>query len=897
MIEDLRLIEDVIAVDAISEEAAREKQGARRGHPSSLHQWWARRPLAAARAAVYATLVRAEDTPLEARSETYLRALCRWGASESAIADARSRVLAAHGGTPPRVLDLFAGGGAIPLEAARLGCEAIAIELNPVAHIVELAMLDYPQRFGSSLADDVRAWGERWVDRTWERVGHLYPRVVDTSRDSQMSLEAGTPDARPTYGHSSAYLWTRTVRCPNPTLEPHDVALVRQTWLVKKRGRSVALKPRVARDTLRTTWEVVEVASADDLGFDPASFSKGGQSTCLVCGAALDSDYVRTEGLARRMGIAPLAAVVPGESGKGRRYIAAGEYPDPARGEYDAVLGSLTVSPPTESLPRIKRMTGGMCTVYGLTQYRDLFTPRQIAMLSAFAQGVSELHGEMLKEGMPADRATGVATHLGLVLDRTVDFSSSLCRWVPQGEFIASSFSRQAFPMVWDFAEANPFGGSSGDVRENIERAALVIEFASTTGRPTRCARASATDIPEPDETIDAVITDPPYYDNISYADLSDFFYVWLKRSIGFLFPEHLDGELTPKQREAVAVKYRHSGNMSAARAFYEEQMAASFKEAHRVLKPGAPLVCVYAHKTTLGWASLVEALRRAGFAITEAWPLDTEMPERSIGQGTASLASSIFLVARRRDHEAIGQFADVERELDAVIAERLERLTEAGVSGSDLVIATIGAGLRPFTRYSAVELPNGEEILAEQFLDQVQARVLNAVLAQVHGLANGVGSIDAATRYYVIARYALGYVDVDFDEANNLARTAGVELGELANGAVPLASIGKGKVRLLDFEMRGQTEGLGFASEQGRSRLIDILHGLLWRAAHDARSLRAYLDETQPDPQKLRLVAQALQGKGLAAENEQKPAEARACERLLGAWRTLVDDNLLTTR
>ena len=343
--------------------------------------------------------------------------------------------------------------------------------------------------------------------------------------------------------------------------------------------------------------------------------------------------------------------------------------------------------------------------------------------------------------------------------------------------------------MVWDFAEANPFGGSSGDIRKYVMEQADTLEYLSAIGRRSEVQRTSATQLPDHDGTYDAVITDPPYYDNISYSDLSDFFYVWLKRSVGFLFPEHLGGELTPKRREAIVAPYRHGGDKQAARHFYETEMEAAFREAHRVLKPNAPLVCVYAHKTTLGWAALIEALRGAGFTITEAWPLDTEMAERSLGQGTASLASSIFLVARRRETAGVGQHADVVRDLDQIIAERLDRLSEAGVAGSDLIIAAIGAGLRAFTTYERVELPNGEEVPAESFLEEVQSRVLNAVLGQVHGLADGVGAIDGATRYYVISRFSFGYAQIEFDEANNLARSAGVELDTLGSGPRPWPS------------------------------------------------------------------------------------------------------------
>jgi len=893
--DDRRLIEDLIPVGTISEVSSSEKVGGRKGHPALLHLWWARRPLAAARAAVYATLTRAEDLPEEARSDAYFRALCRWGASDQAIADARQRVLAANGGEPPRVLDLFAGGGAIPLEAARLGCEATAVELNPVAHLIELCMLDYPQRFGPSLAGDVRRNGERWVERAWERVGHLYPPVRVDEPEGQLGLAGDDAGPDRAAGRPIAYLWTRTVPCPNPALDAHDVALVRQTWLAKKKERMVALRPEVDRDRLTVDWEVVESASAEGLGFDPSGFSKRGHSTCLVCGASVDGDYIKAQGRAGQMGITPLAAVVVKASGRGRDYVPVGDYPLPSAAECEAVLAELEVEPPEEAIIETYRQAI-LVPLYGLTRYRDLFTPRQLATLCAFAQGVRETYEEMRAEGMEEKRAEAVAACLGLVLDRVVDRSSTLCRFDISNEGLTNTYARQALPMVWDFGEANPFARASGSAPKYLDECVETIESLGSIGRRVEVQRTSATQLPHHDASFDAVITDPPYYDNISYADLSDFFYVWLKRSVGFLFPEHLNGELTPKRREAVMASHRHHGDKAVARQLYEQEMAAAFREAHRVLKPGAPLVCVYAHKTTLGWSALIEALRRAGFLITEAWPLDTEMPERSRGQNSAALASSIFLVARRRDSDEVGQYAEVRAELDIVVAERLDRLTAAGVTGSDLVIAAIGAGLRPFTRYASVELPNGEELPAVAFLDEVQQKVLNAVLGRVHGLADGVGAIDDATRYYVFARYSYGYAAVDFDEANNLARTAGLELDDLRRSSPPLAAIGKGKVELADYSERGSVPELGLVADgNGQARVIDVLHGLLWRAAHEPAALRGYLDEARPDPHKLRLVAQALQGKGLRAEGEDKPAEAQACERLLGAWRTLVEDNLLS--
>jgi putative DNA methylase len=435
---DKRLIEDLIPVGAISEVAANEKVGGRKGHPALLHLWWARRPLAAARAAVYATLVPADGTPGEFRSEDFFRSLCRWGASDLVIAEARARVLAANGGKPPRVLDLFAGGGAIPLEAARLGCEATAVELNPVAHLIERCTLDYPQRFGSGLADDVRKYGRHWVERTWERVGHLYPRVREPQGE-QLGLEED-PTTEREAGRPFAYLWTRTVPCPNTSAGRHQLPLVRQTWLAKKKGRYVALRPRVDRATRSLHWDVVEASDEAGLGFDPAGFSSRGRASCLICGAAVDAKYVKEQGLARQLGITPLAAVLVKSSGRGRDYLPAGKYPVPSVEECQAVLTRLDVQPPDEPLPKITRMTGGICTVYGLTRYVDLFTPRQLATLCALAHGVREEHADMLARGMDAKRAEAVSAYLSLTLDRVVDRNSALCRFDVSNEGLTNTY-------------------------------------------------------------------------------------------------------------------------------------------------------------------------------------------------------------------------------------------------------------------------------------------------------------------------------------------------------------------------------------------------------------------------------------------------------------------------
>jgi putative DNA methylase len=881
-----RLIEDAIPIDVVSRTSASEKVGGRIGHPASLHLWWARRPLAASRAAVYAALVPAESHHRNAAElAEFFDSLCRWGGPDSAIRKAREEVLAANGGRPPKVVDLFAGGGAIPLEAARLGCEVTANELNPVAHLIERMMLEYPQAH-PGLAEDVRRWGKVWVDRAWANLADIYPAIPGAARSAGDDLFGGSTDGRTPL----AYLWTRTVRCPNPALPEHRVDLVRQTWLGKKKGRTVALRPIVDREALTVTYKVVEAPTAEALGFDPAAGSSRGQATCRICGATVTADYVKVEGRAGRLGIAPLCAIVLNPSGRRRDYLQVGEYGIPNDDECQRRLATLPVGPPDEPItPEVD--TGIRVHLYGLHHFRDLFTPRQLLALCTFASGVREVYDQMLSGGMDEDRAAAVSTALAMVMDRVADRLSTLCRLDVSNEGGTNTFARQALPMVWDFWEANPFGGASGDVRKYLRETADVIE-ALAVGRPTRCVRGSATSLPLPDQSQDAVITDPPYYDNIFYADLSDFFYVWLKRSVGFLYPEHLGGQVAPRRNEAVAAPYRHHGRRDEARAFYEQMMGAAFAEAHRVLKHGAPLVCVYAHKTTLGWATLVDALRMAGFTITEAWPLDTEMPERSRGQNSAALASSIFLVARKRDVDAgVGSEAAVMAELDKIIAERLDRLQQLGVTGADLVIAAVGAGLRGLTQYERVEQENGELLPAERFLTLVQSRVLDAIFGSL-------ASADPVTRYYLAAQYSYGYAAVPFDEANNLARMTGVDLDSpqgLTGSRNPLVLKQGSTVSLRDFEERGRDPQLGLPIEgNSQPALLDVAHGLLWRAEHRPSEVHAYLLDARPDSELLRQVIQALAGKALRSANDSaKPREAAAAERLLVSWRRFVDDSL----
>ena len=369
------------------------------------------------------------------------------------------------------------------------------------------------------------------------------------------------------------------------------------------------------------------------------------------------------------------------------------------------------------------------------------FSQRQMLCLLSFVSVIRTAEEHLRLVNGDNDATKALVTYLGISCNRVASSGSSFSRWNNVGEKIESLFSRQALTMVWDFAEVSPFGGASGGVDNALGWICDVVEEQSDVPMTATVVRGSATNLPSPDESVDAVITDPPYYDNVPYADISDFFYVWFKRTIGHLYREHFSSELTPKKAEATALSSRHGGNMIAAEKEYESFMAKAFAEANRVLKSGGQMTVVYAHKTTLGWATLVDALRTAGFTVTESWPLDTEMKSRLRGMDSAALASSIFLIARKRDGAATGNHdKEVRPELEAIVRERVETLWDMGISGADLVIASVGAGLRAFTRFARVEYANGEEVPAERFLTEVETVVLETILSRLSKEVGGKG-------------------------------------------------------------------------------------------------------------------------------------------------------------
>lgn len=909
------MIEDYIPVDAISIESVREKLGGHhisKGMPRNLHLWWARRPLAASRAAVYATF--APPAVGEARAELakFFTGLCHWTGpvlpDRPEIVAARALVSKAADGKRPRVLDMFAGGGAIPLEALRLGADAIALDLNPVAHLIQLCTLVYPQKYGGRLRDAVKRWGTHVIAETRKDVGDLYPDISLDDGAAKKGTTAGLFDKK-VVGQKLrpiAYLWTRTIPSPARGFEKGAVPLVRQSWLRRKSGAYVAARPIVDRNALTVTWEIVESSAKTEKEaiaewkFDPAGLSTRGATTCPFSGTPVTAADVKTSGLAGTLSHSLMAVVCVDKGKRGKRYFAASVLPDTARNlellsKRVAQLAPLTV--PEESLPLDDNRNFFVVT-YGANTYGKLFNPRQQLVLLTLCKHVRAAFEALVTETNDREFSGAVASYLGLLVGRMADRGSALCSWHNVGEKTESTHARQALPMVWDYSEASPFGGASGDAGMALEFILDVIDhtFAAAPDRPAEVIRGRAQKLPLADESIDAVITDPPYYDNISYADLSDFFYVWHKRALSAVHPSLYATEITPKKVEAIVAPQRHEGDKKAAARFYEDQMQLAFAEAHRVLKAGAVMLVVYAHKTTLGWSTLVDSLRRAGFQVTEAWPLNTEMPNRAGQRGTASLASSIFLVARKRAIDAgVGNYASgVRPEMVRIVEARVKELMAVGVTGADLVIACVGAGLRPYTRHDRVELPNGEELPAARFLDEVQREVLEDILAAVfHMDRAGVGQVDKASRFYILARYQYGDAAVEFDQLNVLAKGLGIELsgiGSLSDGHNAMVKVNKGEATLLDYTVRGQLDGLGVATAVP-APLIDVLHRALWLMESDRVKLGPFLDAAAVDAGRLRLLADALKGRALSGEGAAaRTSEQRAVDQLLAQWSRVIE-------
>jgi adenine-specific DNA methylase len=777
-----RLIEVDLPIKRISAHARREKS-IRHGHISTLHIWWARRPLAACRAVICAALwpdpadercppaFREAATRLindfaqkamadrkmgETASEV---ALGRWNALskeplEAAngqhwnvlrfalldfIADfanwdnstqpaylqtARALTQAAHealGGLPgtrPLLVDPFAGGGAIPLEALRVGADAFASDLNPVAVLLNKVVLEYIPKYGQRLADEVRQWGAWVKEQAEQELAEFYPPDAD--------------GARPI-----AYLWARTITCEGPGCGA-EVPLIRTFWLDRRKNQSVTfhLTPNSHGKTL-----ISQIILDPDPKYVQNSTVQRGSASCLVCGYTTPVDSVKKQLKKRRGGGADaklLAVVTTPKNGQGRNYRTPTDQDLEIVKKAEVKLrllenqnGKVSVSL-NEPYPD-ETGSGAISSsvLYGLQTWGDLYTPRQTLALNTLVDSIQKLPSDV-----PSDLLEAIQTCLALAVDRVADRCSTLCTWDPSpaASGILHTFGRQALPFVWDFAEGDPTSDKSGGWSKSLGWILAVIEQEAKAVLPNHVGhvdRVNATQHPLPNEVAHVYFTDPPYYDAIAYGDLSDYFYIWLRRILYNVHPTLFSGDVVDKTDEIVHLSKRFRGQYPhKTKQFFEIKMTQALHEGRRMLNPNGIGTVVFAHKSTAGWEAQLQAMVDAGWTITGSWPLDTEMGTRMNAMGTASLASSVHLVCRPREtNAAVGDWREVQQELPGRIHAWLPRLAQEGVVGADAIFACLGPALEIFSRYARVETAAGQLITLGEYLEKVWTAVSREAL------------------------------------------------------------------------------------------------------------------------------------------------------------------------
>ena len=800
-----KLIEVAIPLQAINVASAREKS-IRHGHPSTLHLWWARRPLAACRAVLFAQLV---DDPsahpdqfptaeLQAAERQRLfriiEQLVEWenSGNERVLAMARAEIRKSMGENPPPVLDPFAGGGSIPLEAQRLGLVAQATDLNPVAVLICKALIELPAKFAGrrplhppeglrlggeawtgarGLAQDVRHYGEWMLKEAEKRIGHLYPKATLPNGDKAPVI---------------AWIWSRTVACPNPACAS-AAPLISSFSLSKKAGREVWVRPIPEGKWVR--FEIVRGKGAPETG----TVSRTG-ATCLVCGAPIPLDHVRREGRAGRLGTQLVATVAEGQ--RERVYLPADE----------EQIGVAKVPRPTE-VPNTEIAYNARdirAPLYGLTHHSDLFTNRQLTALTTFSDLVMEARDRVIGDGAEPDYADAVATYLGLGVSRLADIQNSLCRWESSKTQVRNLFNRQAIPMIWDFAEAGLFSGAAGDFGVSLNSLCQVLDRlpCSPAGE---ALQVDATALRTRNTPV-AVSTDPPYYDNIGYANLADFFYVWLRRSVGGLYPDLFATVLTPKAAELVADPHRSGGKESAKDSF-ELGFGEAFHQLQQVADPGLPMTIFYAFKqvdtaggdglVSTGWETMLQGLLNGGLAITGTWPMRTELGNRTNSQKANALASSVLIVCRARSATAgIIDRRGLVAELRANLPTALRELQEGLIAPVDLAQAAIGPGMAVFSKYTKVLEADGSSMRVGTALG-----LINKALDEV--LAEQEGEFDPDTRWSVAWFDEHGFEPGAFGDAETLSKAKVTSVSHLQERGVVEASAGKvklaGRERLLE--------------------------------------------------------------------------------------------------
>ena len=829
-----RFIEESFPVKEIGIESSEEKN-VRHGHISTLHIWWARRPLAASRSTMFAALT--DSKTISKKKTEFIIDLSKWKNSLNyeILKNARNDILKNNNGNIPKILDPFSGGGSIPLEALRLGCDTYASDYNPVAIILLKCTLEYPQKFNSrniqdgldetenKLIDDIKKWSNIIIDEVKKDIGKYYQNSDKTN---------------PPLG----YLWSRVITCQNPSCGA-EIPLFTKFWLSKKSDKLIAVCPYVKENKLK--FKIVgkgyeKIPSK----FDP---DKGNVSrgivTCLICGSTFDQKLTRKLFVEKKTSN-QMIVVITHSKGTGKRYRISTKEDlqiiDKAKKILEQKKVTLKeewgIDPiPNEPIERVPFPFGVINVwVYGINTWGDLLESRQKLVIITFIEKIRNSYKKMIDEGYDPEYAKAIVTYLALAADKLPVFNSTLSKWQSSIEKISNAFGTNDIPMTWSFPETNPTIYNAGSYETAILAVTRVIKNLSLPTGKVSVKHNSATELPYENDYFDAVITDPPYYDNVPYSYLSDFFYVWLKRSVGFLYPELFSTPLTPKTNEVVA--YNDRKEFETAKEYFESSMSKALLEISRVLKPEGIAVIVYAHKSTDGWETMINSLLNSGLIITGSWPIHTERKTRVRSQESATLASSIYIIARKQKKISLGFYREVKSDLKKHIIKKLDELWSQKISGADFFIASIGSSLEIFGNYKDVVDDSDKKISTKTFLDDVREIVTNFALEKV--LHNKFSDeISQMTRFYILWRWAFGDSSVTFDDANKLAHSVGIDLEHEWNKGFILKQ--KGNILILGPDKRTTHDVMD------SNELIDIIHYalILWKN-NSKKELKKLLQE-----------------------------------------------------
>ncbi|MFX0150973.1 MAG: DUF1156 domain-containing protein, partial [Candidatus Hodarchaeota archaeon] len=698
---DKRYIESVFPVWEVSQESAKEKS-IRHGHPSTLHIWWARRPLASSRATIYASLISTGLTFQETiKKKRQIIDLCKWKNSlnQELLQEAKQDIMHSIGGEP-KILDPFAGGGTIPLEASRLGCTSYSMDYNPVAVLVEKCTAEYPQKYGKRLIYDVKLWGNWVLEEAKRELEKYYPPAFIHSSKKQTNYSP------------VGYIWSRIITCTGCDTE---IPLMRQYWLARKNSRLISLFPSIQKTNGKEQVRFKIVGTGYENfpeNFNPKNGTvKRSRVKCPVCENRIEPNDVKVIFRDQKASQRMIAIVYRENDEKGKKYRIATQkdqdiinkatsYLNKKRAKLRAEWG---IDPlPVENLTSNNNSPAFGILRYGITKWSELFNSRQLLAFTIFCEKIRESYKELMNINQEEKYVKAVVSYLGLTLDRVASYNSKFGRWHVTGEKATDLFAIQNIGWVWDYCETNPLA-ENFSWKTNLNWVLRYLKHAiEMKASPVTVKQASATKLPFEDNFFDAVITDPPYYDNINYSDLSDFFFVLLKRSIGFLYPDQFHTELTPKEHEIIACTNRHK-TKEKAKAFFESKISASFCEIRRVLKPNGIAVIVYAHRSTEGWETFINALLDSKLRVTASWPITTEMRGRLKASKSSVLKSSIYIIARKNGTKDSIEFNKFKKELSQNLNKKLEFLLSEGITGIDFSMAAIGASLETICKYRRI--------------------------------------------------------------------------------------------------------------------------------------------------------------------------------------------------